>query len=328
MKFGFVGCGQMARYHAEVVVALGHSVDIVCSRTGSPRRDAFCRDFGVGRSVDRLEDLARAELDAVVVAVEWDATADIAEALMRSGVPCLIEKPVALTSERIAGWLDRATPLGARCLVGYNRRFYDFIPEVRQAVSNGRLVSVEASFPDSLRWMIEVATERVTPYALPYLTSHYLDLLRYLLGELRIETLRRFDPIAGGGHRAYNGLFLAVASETPVHLQINFDAPSRHRLALNFERQIIELSPIETMTVYDGLEQLAPTPDRPIRRYAPKVAKTQEVGLEFKPGVRAQLEHFVARCVRQDGSEHVGCTIAEAYEVARLCEAIDGRRQE
>ena len=316
----------MARHNAAVVRGLGHQIDTVCTTGDSDRRRRFMDDFQVGRACDRVEDLLamdRNVVEALLVATPWDRTADIAEQVLEAGIPSLIEKPPALSSRRLREWLERPTPLGERTLIGHNRRFYEFLPEVRQALSTRTLLSVEGSFPDPLDADFASAPAWVPTMGLLSRTSHPLDLLLHLLGDLRVEQMHRTGRRDDGGFAAYNGLLVATATDVPVHLRINFDAPSRHRLALHFSDRIYELSPLETLTVYHGMDVADPTPEHPIRRYSPQVEISRKADLAYKPGLRGQLEEFIASCVHGK-PRGVGCTLADTERVTRLCEAIVG----
>ena len=97
LRFGFIGCGAAARHHADVVRALGHSVWTVAARKGSPRLAPFARDYGAERSYEDFRKMLEAErLDALVVAASWDQTELLAEEVVQSGVPALIEKPAEI----------------------------------------------------------------------------------------------------------------------------------------------------------------------------------------------------------------------------------------
>ena len=317
MRIGLVGCGPMARHHAEVAVAQGDTIAAVCTTGPSRRRDAFVRDFGVGRACDRIEDLPAGDLDALILATSWDRTADVAERALATGRPCLIEKPVALTSARIAGWLRHPSPAAARTLVGYNRRFYDVVPEVVEALAGRELISAELSIPAPRDAEIARSLAWTPAAGLLYRASHPLDLLLYLLGDIAVDRMHRH----GGGHTAYDGLLLARGGTLPVHLQVHLGAPARVRLALHFTDRIYELSPLETLTVYEGLDVAEPTREHPVRRYDPHVVHVRHTDMTHKPGLGRQLEAL--RGIAVNGRKPaVGCTLAQAERLTRLCEAI------
>lgn len=326
-RFGFVGCGPIARYHADVVRALGHEVHAVCTRTVSPRRTAFMRDFAVEHAYESVDDLLRrGRLDALVLAVPWNRTEAVVNRMADTELPCLVEKPVALSADALERLLARSPGAAERILVGYNRRFYDFVPELEEAVAARRVISVSASFPDALNIGPDAASQAFAAFGLIYVTSHGLDLLGYLLGELRVLHMFRQLPLGSGGFRAYDGMLCAAAGDIPIHLQVHFDASSQHELSFHFEDGIYRLSPMERLTIYRGLERLEPTRERPIRRYAPRVDRTVDVDAAYKPGFHRQMANFIDTCVSGLRPNTAGCTLPEALRVLRLCETIDGRR--
>lgn len=320
-RFGFVGCGPIARCHADVVSALGHSVHAVCTRSGSSRRDAFVRDYGVQRTFERVDELLNSgDIDALVVATPCDQTERVVEQVAAARVPALIEKPVALSAEWIERLMDRVPEASGHLQVGYNRRFYDFIPELKNTIEAGEVLAVSASFPDAL----DFDDDCVARIALQYISSHGLDLLQYLFGELTIVQMFRQAPAATGGHRAYDGLLLAE-NRVPIHLQIHFNAPSLHLLSFGIHDRVYQLSPIETLTVYRGMDRVEPTPEQPIRRYNPCVERTAHADARFKPGFERQMVDFIQTRVAGARAHGGGCSLPDALRVLRLCEAIAGR---
>ena len=188
------------------------------------------------------------------------------------------------------------------------------------ALAAHELVSVELNIPAPLDADLASSADWTPVAHLLHRASHALDLLLYLVGDVAVERIHRSG--APEAVTAYNGLLAVRDTGVPVHLQVNFDAPSRLRLAFNFSDRIYELSPLETLTIYQGLDVSEPTAARPIRRYTPRVLGTSEVDLTHKPGLAGQLEELIATCVDRHRPVGAGCTLADAERVTRLCEAI------
>ena len=69
-KFAFIGCGNVARYHADTVLALGHKIIGVCGRPHSKNIKGFKERYRVnGLYTDWRQLIATEKPDAVVVAV-------------------------------------------------------------------------------------------------------------------------------------------------------------------------------------------------------------------------------------------------------------------
>lgn len=320
LKFGFIGCGGIARHHADAVGALGHQIYAVAARANSANIDSFACDYQVSRKFsDWKEMLAHGKLDALVVATSWDNTESIAKEIIQARLPVLIEKPIALSSRKVKEILAEVGEVQDRVMVGYNRRFYDFIPRLKEIIGSHSLVSVELNCPDSHQDNIKHYGERLREHILVYKTSHWLDLLIYLLDRVQIVKMyRRSEKIP-----AYNGM-LESSGGIPIHFQANFDAPSQISLTLNFESFICQLRPIEVLRIYEGMRLLDETCEVPYRRYEPKLKEEQITDSKYKPGFLNQIRHFIEVCVKKETKEGRGCSLREALQVTELCEGIRG----
>lgn len=112
MKVGLLGLGHMGRHHARHLASAGHDAVVV-----DPSHEFHGSLDGV---------------DAVIVATPTSTHAKVALPLLRRGVPCLVEKPLAATLEdarALAGFphlsvglVERYNPAVA-CVAGADVRF-------------------------------------------------------------------------------------------------------------------------------------------------------------------------------------------------------------
>src|SRR3989338_992122 len=47
LRCAFIGCGNIAPFHADVIKHLGHSISVVVGRKNSTRLEIFAREYGV-----------------------------------------------------------------------------------------------------------------------------------------------------------------------------------------------------------------------------------------------------------------------------------------
>lgn len=316
--FAFIGCGKIARFHADVIISLGHKIIAVCAREGSKNIDEFSEKYNIGNKYsDWKKMIEEQKPDALIVAVSWDQTENIIENVIKTGIPCLVEKPVALSSSKLHGIIDNTKQFHDNVMVAYNRRFYDFIPEIKKALEENKLLSIELNFPESVKALTEKYSEKILEHVLIYMTSHWLDLLMHLIGEIKVEWIQRNVD-------SYNGVLSSTKYNVPIHLQINFDSPSNTSIALNFKDKIYKLCPIECLTIYKGMEIVEPTPESPIRKYAPQVEKTLYVDTAYKPGFLKQMEHFIDCFVKKEKMNDIECRLSDSFRVTKLCEEIKG----
>lgn len=325
LKFAFIGCGKAARFHADVIQGMNHRIIAVCARNQSPNISPFAGEYKIPHTYDNWHDmLAREAPDAVIVAVSWNQTEQIIEDVIKTGMPCLVEKPVALSSVKLEEIISHTLDFQQNVLVGYNRRFYDFIPKLKEAVETQELVSITLNLPEAVDSIVKLYSVNIIDHILLYMTSHWLDLLLYLVGDIRTEytfrSINRFNNI----HRAYNGILYSLKYNIPVHLQANFNAPDRISVKFYFKDTIYELCPVEVLTIYKGMEVIDANDVIKVRRYVPMVMETLSVKTDYKPGFYCQMDNFIETCVKRSRNNTIGCTLVEALRVTRLCEQIKG----
>ena len=324
LSFAFIGCGNAARFHADVLSGLNHRIIAVSARKQSPHIVAFAKEYQVPYIYDNWQKmLAQEKPDALIVAVSWDQTEKIIEDVIKSGIPCLIEKPIALSSKKLIEIISATEKFNQNVLVGYNRRFYDFVPQLKRVIESEELISIELNMPEAVDFIAETYSSNIIDHILLYMSSHWLDLLMYLIGDVRIDYMRRSG--GEGNPNSYNGILYSLRYNVPIHLQANFNAPSQIAMAFNFKDTIYKLCPIEMMTVYRGMERLEPDDKVKFRRYIPRVIETYEISADYKPGFYRQMKNFIATCVEHNQTNEIGCTLNDALKVTELCEQIKGK---
>lgn len=323
-QVAFIGCGRVARFHADALVALGVSISAVCGRASSPNAPAFAERYSVPRIYDSWQTLLeREQPHALWIAASWNEIDSLLLPMVESGIPCLIEKPAGLTSARLREALLARDRRNTGVLVGYNRRFYDFVPRLRDLLASDTLKAVEVHLPEPLS-AYDPETDAALMRSLWLVKcSHVLDLLCHLLGPLSIRILSRTADDVFHIPTAFNGL-LETRGNVPVHLIANWGAPDSYRLVFHCRRSLVKVSPIERMQVFEGLAIEGTSPEHTIRTYSPRMTEERIVDATYKPGFYAQAENFLETCVRKRQPNVIGCTLEQALELTELCEAIRG----
>ena len=98
LKIGFIGCGNIACFHADVLKYLGH--DIVAASAldlNSNNLKYFRKEYNVTSSYSSWSNMIENEkLDALWVTVNWDVIDKIFLDILAYGIPTFFEKPIAL----------------------------------------------------------------------------------------------------------------------------------------------------------------------------------------------------------------------------------------
>lgn len=307
MNLVFVGCGKIARSHAAAAISLGAKIGAASGRAGSLNLKSFQKEFDVQTCTENWRDLLTLPgVDGLVICVPWNEIETIAMEVVGSGLPCLIEKPLALTAEGAKKIRARAGANSSRIAIGYNRRFYEFMPILREKIASGGLLSVDMDIP-------EVVPVWAKQSYLAYMTSHWLDLVSNLCGDLRLEY--QFKGVPSGGVSA-----ILSTRGVPVHLRCAPGAPAQISLSFYFQDSVYQLKPVERLSIFGGMEKIVgPTGNS----YRPILSAVHEVDSRLKPGFVGQMRFFLENCIQGNATGgQSACSLEEAVVLAELCDAL------
>jgi predicted dehydrogenase len=126
----------MGRHHARVYSQLAGCRLVGVCDANAERAGDLAEQFSC-EAIGSVEGLIAAGVDAVSVAVPTTHHRAVAEQLMRAGVACLIEKPLAGDVESARSIKDTAEETGACLMVGHIERFNPVMRAVQKAAREG-----------------------------------------------------------------------------------------------------------------------------------------------------------------------------------------------
>lgn len=211
MAFGvaIAGAGFIASYHLDALARLpAVTLRAVMSRSVVTAR-ALADRFGIADATDDLAALlARADVQAVVVATPDDTHEAVAGACLAAGKAVLLQKPMAGDSAACRRLIAAAARHGADLQLSWMHRHFEEVAAARALVQQGaigRVTSVRlrnaTPGPDWGRWFF--AAERVGGGVVLQLGVHGIDLLEHLFGPIvglsaRMATLVPQRRLANG----------------------------------------------------------------------------------------------------------------------------------
>jgi predicted dehydrogenase len=188
LNIGIIGCGAVGQGRAQRLAGarLVHCVDVDLSRA----RYVASLSPGCVAGNDWRELLARADIEAVIVATPQDSHVEIARAAISAGIHVLVEKPAARHVDELLGLPQLAAEHDVRVRVGFNLRYHRAFQQARRLVDSGilgPLLFVRARYGHGGR--VGLASEwRAQPHRsgggeLIDQGVHLIDLARWFLGE-------------------------------------------------------------------------------------------------------------------------------------------------
>jgi predicted dehydrogenase len=202
MRIGLIGCGAIARLHAQRLNADARAQIVgLCD----DRRDAaeqLRRDLAPSAQVFTgvTELLENCRLDAAIIGTPTLFHFDQLLECRSRGLHVLCEKPLADTRERIVDLIEQSRRGGPVISVSYQRRFSSLYRTLRREVRSGRWGPVQSvTTHNSERWQQTIAgTWRDDPRLNPggFLGdagSHKVDMLFFVTGLRPVEVFAHSD---------------------------------------------------------------------------------------------------------------------------------------
>jgi predicted dehydrogenase len=228
IRCGAVGVGRMGRHHARVYATLPECELVGVVDADEARREALadkhnCKAFA---TVDELID---AGIDACSIATPTTSHYAVAAPLLRAGVACLIEKPLAqdaATAEAIKSVADETASV---LMVGHIERFNPIMRAMQASTAGGmeivpRFIQVHRVSPMTFR-SVDVGV-------VMDMMIHDLDVVLMLMGGREPETIRAAGVAVLTEHEDICNAWLEFATPRGVCVA-NLSAS---RLALKTER--------------------------------------------------------------------------------------------
>jgi len=194
LNFALVGCGRIARKHAEILAGgfvSGGRLSAVCDI-----KEERAREFGKKYNLPWFTDMHRMmesvrEIDVVNILTESGAHARNVLDLARYGKHLVVEKPMALTvadADRMIESCDRA---GVKLFVVKQNRYNLAVQRLREALEKGRFGRLVLGTV-RVRWCRTQEYYDQDPWRGTWAddggvfsnqASHHVDLLEWMLGE-------------------------------------------------------------------------------------------------------------------------------------------------
>ena len=322
-KFALMGCGRIAHCHADVIKHLGHSIEVVVARKDSPNIDSFAAKYAVDKKLYSVDSFlkyycesGRESVNCILVCTPWDVTENILMQILPLGLPVMSEKPAVLST----GSLERLKQHEiSNLFVAYNRRFYDFVPFLKNLIENETCLCADILSAEPLEMIAANCGEGISDYMLYFYTSHIIDLMCYLFGDIELRNIE-----AVGNKKRPSWICQLYSSERKclIQMKILMDCPQNSYLKVFFEKKVAQICPFERLVVYNGLDR---TEQNGKASYNPAVETEVDTDSTFKPGFLNQMSYFIENFVyRKNVSER---HLEQLEKVTSFCDALVNYRR-
>ena len=148
LRVAVIGVGHLGRHHARLLASLPGVSLVAVVDTNQPRAQEIAALHRTTALYDARE--LAGQVDAVTIAVPTEQHRDVALPFLMSGVPALIEKPIARTLAEADELIAVAAGAGVPLAVGHTERFNPAVAAARPLLADPRFIEVHrlGAFPD------------------------------------------------------------------------------------------------------------------------------------------------------------------------------------
>ena len=184
IKVGFVGAGGRAGSHMKVLQAMDDvEITAICD-VAEETANRVAGELGARAYTDHHQMLDTEDLTALYVSVPTCAHTDAEVLAVQKGLHLFVEKPVAPTMEKALEILKAVKKAGVLTSAGYQVRYLGYVQQARNFLQNETVAMTSVSrwggLPGTPWWRVMAQSGG----QLVEQTTHQIDLLRYLVGEV------------------------------------------------------------------------------------------------------------------------------------------------
>ena len=311
-KIGFIGAGSIAKFHIEAAQYVGFELVGICARPNSKNAARLSNEYKFTQSIKSIEDLKNLKLDALSIIAETNEALRIYNYLLELDIPILIEKPVATSVQDFDNIVDLERK---STLVGYNRRFYSSVQELKLQISN--CITQSHWNISELAWL-KNSNKSERSKTLMENSVHIFDLMRHLFGGIKDVSLEKI--VDANGVNGVSGIIKFTTGSIST-VSLSFGVPTNTSAEIHSGNDNFLLKPIEILQRYSSIEIEHPTKELPFRRYIPQIGipwKITKQDLDFKPGFCEQYHELMGLVLGQQ--RKIGATLNDAKSAIYMAE--------
>lgn len=316
MRLGVVGAGPIIPFHLSALEAQGFSPVAFLARPESTSTKILALKYDA-KPCWSVGEFLEVPCDAFLIACQAEFLGRYLQLLSELQKPILIEKPVFLKSEDYLPLLEDEF-LSQNIMVGYNRRFYSSVLELKEIINQSQDCFLDILVAEN-SWASHMTLAEKQHTVLTN-SVHMIDLMRFLMDDnLSLEFASKTEL---NEYRGSTSIFRS--DKVTTSLRLYFDSPTNYSINLYKHNSAIVLSPLEAIKSYSGMTVREPSDQFPIRQYLPVLAyESSNFKSGFKPGFLEQAKEF-KHLVENRVLGLNAARLSDAFHATRIAEKLLG----
>jgi len=286
LKAIIIGSGNAANFQAHAFTKAGFVLQGVLSKKGSDTVENFSSTFNIPKIYEDIDEVLKSkdDWDVAVVACPTEFSLEYVDKLNKTGKPILVEKPISYSLSD----LDHLSEY-SNIKVAFNRRFYDTVGSFKDKILNEGYGNIKVNIPEKTS---AISSPGILPYLVYENSIHIFDILNFCFGQINWQFA---SSVTSNQHDIISVSVLGTSSNYSISLDMSFNSPENFVVSAFLGSKRIELKPIETLSIIEGMTVQEPSKNHPLRTYSPNIINQSSVLLRdnLKPGILEQAESFM-----------------------------------
>lgn len=150
MRFGIIGCGDIAIQEAEAIRTARNTDLVMVMDVNKVYAENLAKEYGVPFTVELKELLGRKDIDAVVISAPNHLHAPITIETADSGKHVVVEKPMAMDRKEADSMIHACAKSGVKLSVAYCLRYWPWIRKARELIQRGTIGEITSIMISSM----------------------------------------------------------------------------------------------------------------------------------------------------------------------------------
>lgn len=198
VKFGIVGCGHIAKRHAEHIIAHPEALLVACHDITHDRGIEFSQQFSISFIESLEEILSHPDIDILNICTPNGSHASIAIKSLEAGKHTLVEKPMALNTKECEEMIQASLISNRQLFVVKQNRYNPPVAILKKLINEKRLgqvyyVLVNCFWNRNKEYYLRSdwkGSKKMDGGTLFTQFSHFVDIFYYLFGDVELSSIK------------------------------------------------------------------------------------------------------------------------------------------
>ena len=183
LRVAINGCGRMGRLRAESAVAAGAEIAFICDSRQEVAA-SMATSFPSASILEDAQGLPFDSIEAIFVCTPPMARGNIELVAIEENTPFFVEKPLGLSCEQLTPLRRALQEDPVIHAVGYMNRYRRSVTQLRAEIAQRGFLGISANWVNAAYKVSWWARENMSGGSLNEQASHFVDLARYLGGDI------------------------------------------------------------------------------------------------------------------------------------------------